>query len=405
MFLPFGAGPSAHASGASVPGERLRRWGRVGALFLRGGADLRVDRLPFRLRNALDLSRIIGNFRLVGAASRRRLFRLLEREADAAPAPVGLEHPHLQLLSDLDDILGVFDVLPGQLRNVQQALDTVADLEEGAVLLDLCDLALDDGAGREALLDVIPGILAQLAKAERDPRCFRIQLDDLDLHVLSHLEHIADVGDAVPGELGDMDQAVGSAQVDERAVGRQSGHLALDLIADLQLFEELAPLARTILVEGRLLADDQPVALAVDLEDLDADPLADQLLEIRAIGAGDLGGRQEATQSQDVDDQATLVLLADLGVHHLAGGLLVLRFYPDRFGAGTAERQDDVAVLVFGLQDEDLDVVSGVQVGRPRLAGPQLAAGDDAFGFRADVDQNLIGIDAHDDTVDDVTVG
>src|SRR6202165_1674009 len=386
MFLPFGGG-------------------RVGALFLRGGADLRVDRLPFRLRNALDLSRIIGNFRLVGAASRRRLFRLLEREADAAPAPVGLEHPHLQLLSDLDDILGVFDVLPGQLRNVQQALDTVADLEEGAVLLDLCDLALDDGAGREALLDVIPGVLSQLAKAEGDPRCLRIQLDDLDLHVLPNLEHVADVGDTVPGKLGDVDEAVRGAQVDECAVGRQSGHLALDLIADLQLFEELAALARAILVEGRLLADDQPVALAVDLEDLHADPLADQLLEIRAVGARNLGGRQEAAQSQDVDDQAALVLLADLGVHHLAGGLLVLRLYPDRFGTGTAQRQDDVAIFVFGLQDEDLDVVPGVQVRCPRLAGPQLTAGDNTFGFRADVDENLVGIDPDDDTIDDVPVG
>src|SRR4029077_10933317 len=274
-------------------------------------------------------------------------------------------------------------VLPGQLRNVQQALDAVADLEEGAVLLDLCNLALHDGAGREALLDVIPGVLAQLAEAEGDPRCLRIQLDDLDLYVLSHLEHIANVGDAVPGELGDMDQTVGGAQVDERAIGRQSGHLALDLVADLQLFEESAALARAVRVQGRLLADDQAVALAIDLEDLHADTLADQLLEIRAIGAGDLGGRQKAAQAQDVDDQAALVLLADLGVHHLAGRLLILRLDPDRFGAGTAERQDDVAILVFGLQDEDLDVVAGVQVGRPRLTGPQLTAGDNTFGFRS----------------------
>src|SRR3989442_1854635 len=288
---------------------------------------------------------------------------------------------------------------------MEESFDAVADLEEGAVLLDLRDLPLDDGAGWESLFDVVPGILAQLAEAERDARCLRVELDDLDAHILSHLEHIADVGHTVPGELGDMDEAIRSAQVDERAVGRQSGHLAVDLVADLQLFEELAPLAGPVFVEGGLLADDQPVAVAVDLEDLDADALADQLLEVRAVGAGGLGGRQEAAQAQDVDDQAALVLLADLSVHHLAGGLLILRLDPDRLGAGAAQRQDDVAVLVFRLQHEDLDVVAGVQIGRSCLAGPQFPAGDDAFGFRADIDQNLIGIDPDDDTIDDVTVG
>src|SRR5437868_1364859 len=240
-------------------------------------------------------------------------------------------------------------MLPRQLGDVEQAFDAVADLEEGAVLLDLRDFPLDDSAGRETLLDVIPGILPQLAEAEGDARCIGVELDDLDLHVLSHLENIADVGHAVPREFGNMDEAISGAQVDERAIGRQSRHLAVDLVADLQLFEELAALPGPIFVEGRLLADDQPVAFAVDLEDLDADALADELLKVRAVGAGDLGGRQEAAQAQDVDDQAALVLLADLGVHHLAAGLLILRLDPDRLGTRAAQRQDDVAVLVFRL--------------------------------------------------------
>src|SRR5256886_16071238 len=140
-----------------------------------------------------------------------------------------------------------------------------------------------------------------------------------------------------------MDEAIGRAEVDERAVGRQSRHFAVNLVADLQLFEELPSLPGPILVEGRLLADDQPVALAVDLENLDADALADELLEVRAVGARDLGGWQEAAQAQDIDDQAALVLLADLGIHHLAGGLLILRLDPDRLVPRPAQRQDTVA--------------------------------------------------------------
>src|ERR1700687_1856668 len=232
---------------------------------------------------------------------------------------------------------------------MEQALDAVADLQEGAVFLDLGDFALDDRTGREPLLDVVPGVLAELAQAEGDPRGVGVELDDLDTHILTDLENVGDIRHPVPGEFGDVDQAVGGAQVDEGAVGGQTGNLALDLVADAQLLEELAALARPVLVEGGLLADDQPVALAVDLEDLDADPLTDQLLEVRAVAARPLGGWKEATQAEDVDDQAALVLLADLGVHHLAGRLLFLGLDPDGLGTGTAKGQHDVAVLVFWL--------------------------------------------------------
>src|SRR6184192_1857746 len=296
-------------------------------------------------------------------------------------------------------------MLPGQLGDVQQTLDAIADLEKRAVLLDLCDLALHDGARRKALLDVIPGVLAQLAQAEGDARGVGVQLDDLDLYLLADRKDVGDIRHPVPGELGNVDQAVGGAEVDKGAVGGQARHLTLDLVSDLELFEQLPALTGAVLVEGRFLADNQPIALAVDLEDLDADPLADQLLEVRVVRTGDLRGGQEAAQTQDVHDQAALVLLAHLGVHHLAGHLLLLRLQPDRLGARPAQREDDVAVLVFGLQDEDLDPVPGMQVGRPGLAGAQFPAGDHPFGFRADIDQDFIGIDPDDDAVDDVAVG
>src|SRR5207247_8906760 len=57
------------------------------------------------------------------------------------------------------------------------------------------------------------------------------------------------------------------------------------------------------------------------------------------------------------------------------------------------------------LENEDLDPVAGVEVGRPGLTGTQLSAGDHPFGFRADIDQDFIGIDPDDDAVDDVAVG
>src|SRR5207302_10664099 len=126
-------------------------------------------------------------------------------------------------------------MLPRQLGDVEKAFDAVADLADGGVLLDLRDLPLADGAGRKPLLDVVPRVLPQLPEAEGDARCLRVELDDLDANVLTDLEDIAHIGHAVPGELGDMDEAIRRAQVDERAIGRQSGHLAVDLVCRLLL--------------------------------------------------------------------------------------------------------------------------------------------------------------------------
>ena len=61
-----------------------------------------------------------------------------------------------------------------------------------------------------------------------------------------------------------------------------TGFLALPH-GDLGIFEQVLALACAILILGRLLADDEPIPLAVDLQDLDGDPLADQRLQAAGV--------------------------------------------------------------------------------------------------------------------------
>src|SRR5207249_6208545 len=98
------------------------------------------------------------------------------------------------------------------------------------------------------------------------------------------------------------------------AVARDARHRALDDSPGGQAAEQLLALARAVLILRRLLADDQPVPLAVDLENLDGDALADQRLQRARVRPGDLRRGQEPAQAKDVHDQAALVLLADVGV-------------------------------------------------------------------------------------------
>ena len=105
----------------------------------------------------------------------------------------------------------------GHLGDVHQALDGLAQLDEGAERNDLGDLAVDDGADRVALDELDPRILGGLLQAERDALALQIDVENLDLDLVADLDDLGGMVDVVPGQLGDVDQAVDAAQVNEGA--------------------------------------------------------------------------------------------------------------------------------------------------------------------------------------------
>ena len=69
-------------------------------------------------------------------------------------------------------------------------------------------------------------------------------MEDVDLELLVDLDHVVRVGDAAPAHVGDVQQAVDAAEVDERA---ELGDVLDDALADLarlDLGEQLASSAR-----------------------------------------------------------------------------------------------------------------------------------------------------------------
>ena len=108
---------------------------------------------------------------------------LLEAERDAALDRIDLEDLHLDLLRGRDDLAGMHVLLgPRHFGDVDQAFDAGLELDEGAVVGDVGDAALEAGADRILGLDALPRIVEQLLHAERDAVGLVVDLDDLDLH-------------------------------------------------------------------------------------------------------------------------------------------------------------------------------------------------------------------------------
>ncbi len=208
---------------------------------------------------------------------------------------VDLEHDRLEVVADVDDLGRVAHVArPRHLGDVDEALDALLELDEGAVVGDRDHLAVDPRADRVLLLDVLPRVRLELLQAERDALALAVEVQDLDLDLLADPHHLRGMGDAAPRHVGDVEQAVDAAEVHERAeVGDVLDH-ALAHLALLQLGEELRLHLLALFLEHRAARDHDVPAALVELDDLEAERLAEQLVDVRAPGgarSGSPGGR------------------------------------------------------------------------------------------------------------------
>ena len=185
--------------------------------------------------------------------------------------------------------------------------------------------------------------------------------------------------DAAPGDVGDVQQAVDAAEVDERSV---LGEVLDDAAQDLALFElrqRLLLLCRVLDLEDRLARQHDVAAALVDLDHAHAELLADQALQVAHRPDVDQRAGQERGQT-DVDLQPALDAVDHAADDRLAGLVGLLDDVPDLEPLGLLLGQHDVAVAVLGLLEQDVDLVADLDVGsrrrRPRNSSMSITPSD-----------------------------
>src|SRR5581483_9512244 len=157
-----------------------------------------------------------------------------------------------------------------------------------------------------------PGILADLLQTQGDPLGVGVELQHLDAHVVADLEQLGGMGDPAPGYVGDVQQAVDAAEVDERTVLGEVLDDALDDLAFLQFLEGLALELGALLLEQHAPREDDVAALLVELDDLESVALADERVQVADRPQVYLRSREERLHAAaDGDRQAALHARAD----------------------------------------------------------------------------------------------
>ena len=222
--------------------------------------------------------------------------------------------------------------------------------------------------------------------------------DHVDLVV--DLEQLRRVRDAAPRHVGDVQQAIDPAEIDERAV---IGDVLDDAGEDFALgerVERVLLLLRVLLFEEHFAREHDVAALLVDLDDAHAQLLAAQGVEIANGANVDLRAGEERADA-DVHGEPTLDALDDAADDDLALGIGLLDLVPDLHLLGFFAREDDVAFAVFGALEQHVDGVARLDGDLARLVD-ELVHGDDPLGLVADVDDHFRRGDFQDGALDDL---
>ena len=224
-----------------------------------------------------------------------------------------------------------------------------------------------------------------------------VDADDLDLDVLADLQDLGRVVDAPPGHVGDMQQAVDAAEVDERTV---VGDVLDDAVDDLAFGQVVDDLERCSARLSSSTARRETTML----------PRRRSIFRIWK-GCGTfisgptsrtgrmstwLRGRKATAPSRSTVKPPLTWLKITPSTR--SSSRTPLELDPALFAAGLVARDDRFAERVLDAVEIDFDLVADRVPSRP--AGEFLER-DAAFGLEADVDDGHVLFDRDDGALDD----
>ncbi len=274
------------------------------------------------------------------------------------------------------------------------------NFHECAVVRDGDHLALDARIDGEALFHGQPGIRELLLVAQRDALGILVVLENRNLDLVAHLEHLAGVVQAAPGHVRDVQQAVHAAQIDEGAV---FGDVLDGSFHQLAFFQASQGFFLHVRIDGlkvELAAQNDVAAAAVHLDDLHVEGLAEVGVQVADRFDVHLAAGQEGADA-DIHGQAALDLLQHDAMDGHVGTEGLLDLVPDLHLLGAFAGNAHVAVDILEvLQEHFHDIAHRDANGPVRVV--ELVDIDGARAFVADVDDDILAADLHDMALDDL---
>ncbi len=268
---------------------------------------------------------------------------------------------------------------------MNQALDTLLQLDKRAVVGNVDHLTLDDIVLVVLVLDIVPRMRLQLLEAKGNSILGFVEIQNLDLDLLVQRNHFGGMSNASPRQVVDMQQAVHAAKVDKHAEVGNILDAAFENLAFFEIGQNLLALLFHAFFYQNTMRNHDVLAKLIDLDNLELHFLADQSVKIANGPDVDLRTRKKRVHAAKVDNNTALDsararthqgLVLVIGIENTLPGAHEIRL---------ALGEHKLAVFVLDIVEIDFDVVTDGN--RVRLA--EFFHRNYALGLKADVDSYL----------------
>lgn len=334
---------------------------------------------------AVDFRKLFLSLGLFLAHDLRIVISFTDGEADPLEFGIDIQNLDQNEIADGQNVFDLGDALGSYLADVYQTVEAGFHLDECAEGHDADDLAFNDGAYGILLNSIVPGLLGELLEAQRDAFLFLINGKNENFNFLVGLNYIRGMLNACPGKIGNMDEAVNAAQIYECTEIGESADDTLDGLAFFDVLPSCCLLGCALFNDDCLAGSNQALLMTVNFDDLQADFLAHELIDLLNKALGELGCGNEGADAVYVDDEAALDDFFTGTGYDFAIVISFNELIPIFAGEEAALGELNIAFTIVDLDDLGLDLVADLELGFNILCRGQLALGDDAVGLVADI--------------------
>ena len=230
---------------------------------------------------------------------------LLEAKADPPLLGIDLENHDVDFLAGGNDLARMHVLLgPAHFGNMDQAFDAGFQFHKCTIVGDVADTPGELGADRVFQFHTFPRICIELLHAERDTLGFGIVANDLNLDGLADRQGFCRMVDAAPRDIGDMQQTVHTAEIDERAVIGDVFDHALENLAFLEVGKKLVALFGPGFFQDGAARNNDIATASIHFQDLERLRRPHQRANVADRADIDLATGQECHGAGKIDSKA-----------------------------------------------------------------------------------------------------
>ena len=209
------------------------------------------------------------------------------------------------------------------------------------------------------------------------------------------------MGDSAPGNIGDVEQSVNAAQVDE---GAEVGDVLDDTfaeIADIHAAEQLGALIAETFNQKFAAGNDDVVTFNVDLDDFDIVFFAEVIVNVADRTDINLAAGQEGGEAFDINHDAALDFVAHEALDNITFAVFGGDAVPSLDGISLFKTQGGLVLTVFDFFKVNVDFIADVDL----VVFQEFIGRNETFGLVADINQCTIGTLLGDFSLDDFAFG